>query len=169
MTTSDWINLIAAILVGGGTIFLGIMALKTIRQNRVIQKAEKRERLLNEIIEWAIDVGSPKYGLNIDVLTSDGIGDNDKLLAYSLNQAFHLDMLIQKGNYIAKIAPIFTKDLEKAVEEVRGALAKHNKIIYSFVDGKIDAKTVGKHDFVLTQTANKVIEEATKIKTRDIG
>ena len=56
MTTSDWITLGAAILVGGGTLFLGIMALRTIRQTRSIQKAEKRERLLNEIIEWAIGV-----------------------------------------------------------------------------------------------------------------
>lgn len=56
VTTSDWINLIAAILVGGGTLFLGIMALRTIRQNRSIQKAEKRERLLNKIIEWVLDV-----------------------------------------------------------------------------------------------------------------
>jgi len=53
MTTDNIINLIAAIIVGGGTLFLGIMALRTIRQTRSIQKAEKRERLLNEIIEWA--------------------------------------------------------------------------------------------------------------------
>jgi len=51
MTTSDWINLIAAILVGGGTLFLGIMAWQAIRQTRSIQKAENRERLLNEIID----------------------------------------------------------------------------------------------------------------------
>ena len=48
MEISDWINLIAAILVGGGTLFLGIMAWRTIRQTRNIQEAEKRERLLNQ-------------------------------------------------------------------------------------------------------------------------
>ena len=53
MSIDNWINLIAAILVAGGTLFLGIMAWRTIRQTRSIQKAEKRERLLNEIIEWA--------------------------------------------------------------------------------------------------------------------
>jgi hypothetical protein len=47
MTTSDWISIISAILIGGGTLFLGIMAWLTIRQTRSIQKAEKRERLLN--------------------------------------------------------------------------------------------------------------------------
>ena len=37
MVTSDWINLVSSILVGGGTLFLGIMALRTIRQTRSIQ------------------------------------------------------------------------------------------------------------------------------------
>ena len=56
MDIDNWINLIAAILVGGGTLFLGIMAWRTIRQTRSIQKAEKRERLLNEILNWIIDI-----------------------------------------------------------------------------------------------------------------
>jgi len=56
MTNSDWITLGAAILTGGGTLFLGIMAWRTIRQTRSIQKAEKRERLLNEIIEWVFSI-----------------------------------------------------------------------------------------------------------------
>ena len=53
MTTDNLINLIVAILVGGGTLFLGIMAWQTISQTSNIQKSEKRNRLLNEIIEWA--------------------------------------------------------------------------------------------------------------------
>ena len=69
MTTDNWINLIAAILVGGGTFFLGIMAWRTIRQTRNIQKAEQRERLLNEIIEWAVDFKACLY--NPDVLGKD--------------------------------------------------------------------------------------------------
>ena len=62
MTTSDWINIIAARIVGGGTIFLGIKAWRTIRQARSIQKAEKRERLLNEIIEWATNLANVAFG-----------------------------------------------------------------------------------------------------------
>jgi len=56
MGISDWINLIAAILVGGGTLALACMTWKSIRQTRDIQKGERRERLLNEIIEWATEV-----------------------------------------------------------------------------------------------------------------
>jgi len=65
ITTSDWITLGAAILVGGGTLFLGIMAWRTICQTRSIQKAEKRERLLNEIIGWAIDIHKSSLEIHI--------------------------------------------------------------------------------------------------------
>ena len=44
--------LIAAILVGGGTLSLGIMAWRAIRQTRSIQKVETRERRLKEICDW---------------------------------------------------------------------------------------------------------------------
>ena len=54
MDTNNWISLISAILIGGGTITLAIMTWKSIRQTRDIQQRERRERLLNEIIEWAI-------------------------------------------------------------------------------------------------------------------
>lgn len=56
MDTDNWINLIAAIIVGVGTLFLGIMAWRTICQTRNIQKADKRERILNEIIDWVSDI-----------------------------------------------------------------------------------------------------------------
>ncbi|MBA7577120.1 hypothetical protein ES708_18966 [subsurface metagenome] len=82
MSTSDWITLGAAILVGGGTLFLGIMAWRTIHQTRSIQKAEKRERLLNEIIEWAIDIA--KCGKEIDLSTLLQIPDDKKSLANSI-------------------------------------------------------------------------------------
>jgi len=56
MDTDNCINLIAAIIVGGGTLFLGIMAWRTIRQTRSIQKRERKERKLITIVEWATDI-----------------------------------------------------------------------------------------------------------------
>ncbi len=66
MTTDNWINLITAIFIGGGTLFLGIMALRTIRQTRSIQKTERRESLLNEIIKWAFDISKCGIDAGID-------------------------------------------------------------------------------------------------------
>ena len=48
MVTSDWINLIAAILVGGGTLALAFMTWKSIRQTR-------RQRSSDNIRIWARD------------------------------------------------------------------------------------------------------------------
>ena len=69
MSTSDWINLVAAILVGGGTLFLGIMAWRTIRQTRSIQKADKKERLLNEVIEWIFGIND----ITLEPITEENI------------------------------------------------------------------------------------------------
>ena len=60
MTTDNWINLIAAISGWIGILCLGIIAWLTIRQTRSIQKAEKREQLLNEILERALGVHNCK-------------------------------------------------------------------------------------------------------------
>ena len=169
MTTDNWINLIAAILIGGGTLFLGIMAWRTIRQTRRIQKAERRERLLNEIIEWAIDAAKPKYALNLMSLVSSTISEEGQTTALQLDQASYTDILIVRGEYIGKIALIFTQDLSKAVENVRNDLEEHAKLIKDWIDDKCTSGAIGKHDYALGQSASKVIEEATKIKARGIG
>ena len=122
MDTSDWINLIAAILVGGGTLFLGIMAWRTIRQTRSIQKAEKKERLLNEIIEWAINVINWRSEAKSIFKEMAGI-TNDK------QQQVHMHAHIVetkegfvgmggRNQYISNIAEKFAKVLQEAVERL---------------------------------------------------
>jgi len=56
MVISDWIDLVAAILVGGGTLFLAVMTVKSIRQTNKLRKEEKIQRELNEISQWAADI-----------------------------------------------------------------------------------------------------------------
>lgn len=51
MDTSDWIAISA-----GATFLLALAAFWAIWQNHSLQKRERRERLLNEIIEWVSDV-----------------------------------------------------------------------------------------------------------------
>lgn len=131
MDTSNWINLIAAILVGGGTLALAFMAWKSIRQTRSIQKAEKRERLLNEIIEWAEDIAECGTNVNLPVnikLTSDLVIDN-------LNKATFLGYLrlINRGEYVEAVTDkLFTEDLSKTVHKI---ILKLNGVLY--IRGKI--------------------------------
>ena len=162
MYTSDWINLIAAILIGGGTLFLGIMAWRTIRQTRNIQKAEKRERLLNEIIEWSINV------FNCDIEALQLVNVNDAK-AYIMNLQQRYEAFNVKSKYIIKMASLFGRDLRIAVEKVTYDLGEHIKNLHHLYKDEVDAEEVGKHRYTLKQSANKLIEEAAKIKTKDIN
>jgi len=131
MTTDNWINLVAAILVGGGTLALAVMAYKAIRQTRGIQRSEKRERLLNEIIEWAEDIAECGTNINLPVnikLTTDLVIDN-------LNKVTFLEYLrlINRGEYIEAVADkLFTEDLYTTVHKI---ILKLNGVLY--IRGKI--------------------------------
>jgi len=204
MTNSDWINLIAAILVGGGTLFLGIMAWRTIRQTRSIQKAEKRERLLNEIIEWAIDICRcglkppyiPTSKMDVSLYLLDNLGG--ALLEY--------DSISGRTEYISRIALSFGNDLQNMVDSLAEIIRDRIKLMEQQMDilaGKrIDVPGMTEltetSDFkewvssqdcpkslnnnfkvimfkimmnrtILLDNAKQVVEEATRIKTRDIS
>ena len=166
MYTSDWINLIAAILIGGGTLFLGIMAWRTIRQTRTIQKAEKRERLLNEIIEWAEDIaeGGSKEELQTTMEVSD-----------QTLQRIDIDNLLRRYKpalvrviYMCEIALVFGEDLHTAVVETTKELLKFSAVTIKHLVGKTTQKSLSEQELSLFKHAHEVIEEAVKIKTRDI-
>ncbi len=53
---TDWWSVGASIAAAGGTVFLGVMALLTIRQADKERKQSKRERLLDEIEEWGQEI-----------------------------------------------------------------------------------------------------------------
>jgi len=161
MEITGWITLAAVIVA------LGI-GVASILHTQSLQQRERKERLLNEIIEWAIDAAKPTYALTLTSLDYT-LSEEDQTTIMQLSQASHTDTLIARGKYIGKIALIFTKDLSFAVENVRNNLEKHSKLIEDWVNGKGNAKAIGAHDYTLGQSANKVIEEAAKIKTRDIG
>ena len=158
---------IAQALTPWATLLLAIAAFLAIRQTRNIQKAEKRERLLNEIIEWAIDVAKPiLYDLNLTLLTSSTISEKDQIFLWLLGWASDTDILITRGEYMAKIALIFPQDLRIALEKARHDLGKHDKLISDSILGKGTPETISKmiaeSSCPLGRAANKVIEEAAK-------
>jgi len=179
MTTSDWINLIAAILVGGGTLFLGIMAWQAIRQTRSIQKAENRERLLNEIIDWAIDV--TKGELLMEIADVAGIKDIRRARLYLYTTIDKLQFSFRqartRGLYISGIVSILGADLQRSVGELVRNLEAHIQALKECMD-TIDspvcertlsaAITVARKTTdpkkVLDESATRVLEEAVKIR-----
>jgi hypothetical protein len=177
MDIDNWINLIVAILVGGGTLFLGIMAWRTICQTRNFQKAEKRERLLNEIIEWAIDVS--KRGSELDFILLAAQIDEEpwgKINIPTIQS--NLRELKQRGNYVIKIARIqdsLLSTAQKVEEEVDWYLKSTDDLFI-----KISLSGTGGENLSeifkpmierasLVKCANDLIEEASKIKTVDLS
>ncbi|MBA7474440.1 hypothetical protein ES707_09793 [subsurface metagenome] len=174
MSTSDWITLGAAILVGGGTLFLGIMAWRTIHQTRSIQKAEKRERLLNEIIEWAIDIA--KCGKEIDLSTLLQIPDDKKNIFVPLKMkemAISLGAMEGRNQYISTIALTFGEDLREAIDILLDSLEEYKELLSTKSEDITDMSEIveklDSHDRQLLTATNNVIEETVKIKTRDIS
>ena len=59
MTSDNWINLVSAIIVGGGTLFLTVAAFRSIRENRRIcvenRKLEIKSMVLNDMKLLAIE------------------------------------------------------------------------------------------------------------------
>jgi hypothetical protein len=165
----DWSTPLGALATLAAVIVALGLGVASIIQTQRLQKIERRERLLNEIIEWATDVGKPKYFLNFFSLISGTINEKDQIYTAQLGQASNTDTLVMRGKYISKIALIFTQDLIIAVENIRHDLEEHAKLITDWIDGKVTSGAIGEHDYALSQSSNKVIEEATKIKIKYIS
>jgi hypothetical protein len=121
------ISLISAILVGGGTITLAIMTWRSIRQTRGIQKNERRERLLNEIIEWAIDIcrcglkpfSMPTKEKTGSIYLLEGLGD----------LSLEYESISGRTEYISSIAPKFGESLEDEVHGLAKFVEDRTKLI----------------------------------------
>ena len=136
--------------------------------------------MLNEIIEWAIDVS--KCDVALDPAAIVGIADTEKarffVEALTSKERTRITETWGKSQYISRIVLSTWQDLQKSVEELIKALG----VLVDILDECSDAvasdlidtfgrasKKAGEHKKKLYKSAEKVIEEATKIKTRDIS
>ena len=157
MSCSDWINLVAAILVGGGTFFLGFMAWRTIRQTRSIQKAEKREGLLNEIVEWAMDAA--KSAVSRQTMTPSELWKTK--LEYKYSKA--------KSKYIIEVTSSSFDNLCPFVTSVTEKLDQAIEVTTQIIGRQDPAKRLVDCERELAESVEKLITEVARIKTRDIG
>lgn len=179
MTTDNWINLIAAILVGGGTLFLGIMAWRTIRQTRNMQKAEKRERLLNEIIEWAINVTKCEIILELADLTAiKNMRAGLDLFIMADKERFTFKELKRRSFYISRVVSAFGQDLQLVIEKLTKRLEVHLELLNEYKDAILGerpdeieslSKKLDDNKNLLDEFAEEILEEVAKIKTKDIS
>jgi hypothetical protein len=192
-----------AILVALG---LGVA---NIVQTKQIQEREKRERLLNEIIEWAIDVcrcGLKPFPLPTSKMAESKAGIELYLTSILMELLLEYESISGRTEYLKRIALNFGGNLQSTVHSLAEVVGVRTKLIEEQIDilnGKrIDisgmaelTKTsnfkewVSSRDWpeglsksfkvtlfkmemnrtILLDNAKQVIEEATRIKTRDMG
>ena len=169
MDFGDWIT------VGAVIVALGI-GVASILQTHRLQKRERRERLLNEIIEWAIDVS--KRGADINFLLLAAELDEEPWGGLNLPALqSNLRELKQRGEYIVKVAGTLGKPLLVAAQKAKNEVAEYLSAIDNvFIQTRLGTegnlsmilKPLSERDS-LAICANNLLTEAAKIKTRDIG
>jgi len=162
MTIDNCINLISAILIGDGTLFLGIMAWRNIRQTRNIQKTKKRERLLNEIIEWAEDILKGGDSEASYQLASENIGHDVRQTLLSMSSIDTFERFKTRSLYTLLVSRTFEDNLGNVVEKAIHELNKITELLYKLfgANNSEGIKELGKQRYKLLNPAiNAVIDK----------
>ena len=184
MEVTGWITLAAVIVA------LGIGVYSFIQTNR-LKRAEKRERLLNEIIKWSIDVANCRFenkSITNVFYHKDVKEIQSKFWQYLCDIQNGLKMQQTVGIYIRNISPNFGQHITrpvvtllKVILDYIDVLEKALRLIEEISTGQTKLsdeeskrlneyiEKMGNSSKLLDKSAIQVIEEAVKIKTRDIG
>jgi len=148
------------------TLILAIAAFWTIRQNYNFRRQEKKERLLNEIIEWAMSIISLRAKSSYKPYSAKKSREMSVRSKLELMGAF-VD-IHSKETYIRLLA--HKLGLKIFMSEVTKHLNNHIRLIDLIFDGKVKkSEVMAKHRSILNTSAESLIKEATKIKATDIS
>ena len=180
----------------GATFLLAIAAFWAIWQNRSLQILERRERLLNEIIEWAIDVAKcgstvsiqqpqPFYSVLVEKdflklsreekeILLRGLKKDDERIwrSHHMELIFKYQTVDARGEYILNISNFPTRNIFDKVKEVKDNLKNGIEIYWNYLEDISNESMMNKvigWEHKLQESAVILIKEATKIKTRDIS
>jgi hypothetical protein len=163
MTTDNWLAISA-----GATFLLALAAFWAIWQNHSLRKRERKERLLNEIIEWATQIlecsRAPTFIEPRLKLTEEGVSTFEFELDITSRAAFNV--LSWRAVHIGFIAQysIGNKGLKDAVEDTRTLIRRQVKLLSLASDKKLKNRAaVGKHRNKVDDKAKKVIELAVRL------
>jgi hypothetical protein len=168
------------LLLAGATFLLALAAFGSIWQNHRLQKRERRERLLNEIIEWAEALPKPFVTRNF-IDTQQNLYNEEKLYQYVFarftQDLNHIEALMGRNVYILNISVSFHNDLQMAVQKLVEEAISY-KDYYSrwyqinennlFKPNREDVEKAIEIETQIKTSALDVINKATDIKTNDL-
>ena len=163
-----WLKEWALFISAGVTLLLAIAAFWAIWQNHLIQKRERKERLLNEIIEWAVDILSCGHETEISSVWTGFImkpQPQEKMrdiLISLLQDKFRI--LEARGSYIWRIVLQFGADFQQIVLETTLNVSYHLRILQLDSKGKLKhLEAIGRHRQKVDSNARDVIRYGTNI------
>jgi hypothetical protein len=159
MEPAGWITLAAVIVA----LSLGLSSLI---QTHKLQKRERKERLLNEIIKWAEDTINVSFGTTVTI--DPALERRVHLLLSTGNTILQYQAIDTRSKYITDIAIVFGKELHdevvafiSTINSVRSTLNK----FFKKVEDEDLKKEKTEYELELQRRATKLIQLATKIKT----
>ncbi len=169
MSIDQWLKEWAIVISGGATFLLALAAFLAIWQNHNLQKREQRQRLLNEIIEWAIEILKCGTEWNIrDVALYSATIKHEIFLKrerQSLRDKF--EVIYQKNlPYIQQLGSYFPEKtgLDDPIYKVSKHLYCHLRLLDLWIDSKIkNDKAIGKHKTRLDESAKALISKSASV------
>ena len=158
MDIGDWITLGAVIVA------LGI-GVASILHTRSLQKREHKDRLLNEIIEWAEDVAD-NAALGHRGLPSK-LTANTEWTDYLHNLFHRYHKALVRSEQIKEIALTFGGELYSSFMTVNQMTLDTSTDIIEYGKRKVTIEKLEPSETQLCESAVNLLKEATKIKTRD--
>ena len=164
MTTDNWLAISA-----GATFLLALAAFLAIWQNHNLKKREQRQRLLNEIIEWAIEILKCGMEWNIRDVTLHSATIKHEIFLKREHQSLRdkFDVIYQKNlPYIEQLGSYFPEKtgLDDPIYKVSRNLYCHLRLLDLWIDSKLkNDKAIGKHRTRLDESARALISKSTSV------
>ena len=145
---------------------------KQFKHDEEIRKREDRQKLLDEIIQWAIDIS--KCGLEVELpskfeRTPQGYLDFRNRMTQLQNV---LRALLRKSKYISAVVLPSWQVLNIIIKELQTQLDDHVTQINEYIEGNIanesKLEALDKHRSTINGLVAGVIDEATQIKIQDL-
>jgi len=155
MTTDNWLAISA-----GATFLLALAAFWAIWQNYIFRRKERKERLLNEIIEWAIDI----HHCTNPILRP---GENEVLIRYNI--LTNLINMAATDEYIRKVSKIeFSDPLIKEVDKLTNKAFLYGCVLKLSLDSKPELSEEWRKAFI-ESVAKEKLDAIDKVIKQDQG
>lgn len=158
----------ALLLTAIGTIVLAIvtgvhviLTRRIIKQNSDIRQRERKERLLEKIIDWGESIRRCSFVSNLEelIVVLKLTGD-DKRRVWALKHDYEYRTVAVRYTYLKNIALELDVSVQSAMKTVSDDLARHILLLGQEFDGKTKESDVDDSINTLQKSVNKMIEVA---------